>query len=627
MRWLIRATMALILAVAVGLVGLAFLPQERIARIAADQIRAQTGRDVEISAPLSISIWPVLGVATGPVTIANAPWAGDAPMLEARALSIAVDAPALLRGDIRVKRVRAQAPVLRLTKRADGRANWDFAATGAGGQGAPLPVLERLELKRARLIYSAPNQPPIDLDEVDLLLNWPDPGGIADLAVALGPAGARIKLAARTPDLAAFLHGQVARITADISAPGGTLRFVGRASTQGKAAGRVDLRAEDTALLARTAGLDSPAISSGLGRSAALRADLTYTADGRIALRDLALDLDGNRMYGAADIETAGKPRFNARLSGGALAYRGAVGGAAPNAPGWSTDAIDAGALGLADGTLTFSATSLSLPQTQLGAVQGTLRLVRARAVLEFTHLEAFGGQITGQLVANNRNGLSVGGKLRATNLGVSRLLGDLIGTERLTGPVSGRLEFLGVGQSVAAIMASLSGKGQIDMGQGRITGFDLDALMAGDETPRGTTVFDRLTASFTISEGNLRNDDLTMSLPNFQVTGAGRVGLAARDVDYLLAPRALRAGLAVPLRIKGPWDAPRLHPELDGLFKDKAKAKIETVRAEAKARARQKIAEELETESTDETALRETAKTRLKTQVRGEVLKLLGAD
>ena len=646
MRWVIRATLALVLALGAGLAGLLLLPQERIARIAADQLEAQTGRRVGIAPPLSISLWPVLGVDTGPVTLANAPGAGPEPMLEAEGLSIGLSAPDLLRGAFRVTHVVARAPVLRLSEDASGRGNWDISAAAAAPAASPapqgaeqpaaLPALERLELTGARLIYAAPGADPLDLSGVDLVFDWPDPSGVANIALSLPWRGTPLKIAATSPDLPALLQGAVARVTAEVTAPGGSLRFAGRASTSGAAAGQITLDAADTARLMASAGLDAPSIPPGLGRRAALRADLTYTPDGRLALRDLDMTLDGNRLRGAADVTLSGKPVFNARLTAGALDLRGAMptapsptsGPARAPAPGWSDAPIDAAALAFADGALALTATSISLPQTDLGRTDLLLTLDRARAVLSLTRVEAFGGQVTGELVANNRNGLSVGGKLTVAEVSAERLLGDLAGTTRLSGQASGDLQFLGVGQTEAQIMASLSGRGGLSMGQGRLAGFDLDALMAGDKSLRGTTVFDRLSASFTIEGGTLRNDDLALSLPNFRVDGAGRVGLGARDIDYLLTPTALRPrggqGLALPIRIKGPWANPKIRPEIDEIFKAKADAKIEAVRAEAKEQVRQKLSEELETPISDEDTLKDAVKSRLKDKARDRLLNFL---
>lgn len=646
MRWVIRATLALVLALGAGLAGLFLLPQERIARIAADQLEAQTGRRVEIAPPLSVSLWPVLGVDTGPVTVANAPWAGPEPMLEADGLSLGLSAPELLRGTLRVTHVVARAPVLRLSEDASGRGNRDISSPAAAPAAsapqeptaqAALPVLERLELSGARLIHTAPGTPPLDLSGVDLVFDWPDPSGVANIALSLPWRGAPVKLAATSPDLPALLQGAVARVTAEVSAPGGTLRFAGRASTSGAAAGQVTLEAVDTGRLMTSAGLDAPAIPPGLGRRAALRAELTYTPDGRLALRDLDMTLDGNRLRGAADFTLSGKPVFNARLTAGALDLRGA-GPVAPasspsasaraSAPGWRTEPIDASALTLADGALALTAASIALPQTELGRTEVLLTLDRARAVLSLNRVEAFGGLVTGELVANNRGGLSVGGKLTMAQVSAEHLLGDLAGTKRLSGRASGDLQFLGVGQSEAQIMASLSGRGGLSMGQGRLAGFDLDALMAGDKSLRGTTVFDRLSAGFTMDGGTLRNDDLALSLPNFRVDGAGRVGLGARDIDYLLTPTALRPrggqGLALPIRIKGPWADPKIRPEIDDILKAKADVKIEAVREEAKEQVRQKLSEELDTQITDEETLKDAVKSRLKDKARGGLLNLL---
>ncbi len=58
------------------------------------------------------------------------------------------------------------------------------------------------------------------------------------------------------------------------------------------------------------------------------------------------------------------------------------------------------------------------------------------------------------------------------------------------------------------------------------------------------------------------------MLLPNFNATGAGRVDLGARTIDYALTPKALRVnasrgGLAVPVRITGPWADPKVKADL----------------------------------------------------------------
>ncbi|HCE72418.1 MAG TPA: AsmA family protein, partial [Ruegeria sp.] len=137
MRWIVRIGITLVLAAVVMIGALLLLPGDRLARLAIEQIRKQTGREVTVAGEVKLSFWPVLGVETGPVTVANADWASAAPMLQAQGLAIGVAAPALLGGEVRITRILAQDPVLRL-ETAKGRVNWEFSPTGASG-GAATP--------------------------------------------------------------------------------------------------------------------------------------------------------------------------------------------------------------------------------------------------------------------------------------------------------------------------------------------------------------------------------------------------------------------------------------------------------------------------------------------------------
>ena len=61
MRWVFRLIWVLVVLVGVAVGSLLLLPGDRIANIAADQVKAQTGRVLEISGDVNITLWPVLG--------------------------------------------------------------------------------------------------------------------------------------------------------------------------------------------------------------------------------------------------------------------------------------------------------------------------------------------------------------------------------------------------------------------------------------------------------------------------------------------------------------------------------------------------------------------------------------
>ena len=103
MRWILRIALLLLVLVGVGIGALFLLPSDRIARLAEDQFLENTGRKLELSGDVSPQLFPRLGVALEGVSIENAPWAGDGPMLEADRLELAVDLMSLISGEIVVE--------------------------------------------------------------------------------------------------------------------------------------------------------------------------------------------------------------------------------------------------------------------------------------------------------------------------------------------------------------------------------------------------------------------------------------------------------------------------------------------------------------------------------------------
>jgi len=371
-----------------------------------------------------------------------------------------------------------------------------------------------------------------------------------------------------------------------------------------------------------------------LGQSVDLRSGLTLTADRRLALRNIAVDLGGNSLTGQADLALNGTPRITANLRTGALdlsalsdetAETGGSGSpTTAGLEGWSRQEINADWLAAFDGDIALSAESIDLGQLALGPTRAVLRNDRARMVFDLQDMSAYGGKVAGEFVMNNRSGLSVGGKLRAQGVQMRDLLEDTAGVTRFTGDGTAEVSFLGSGQSVDAIMRSLSGAGVLTMGRGTIAGIDLDALLGSVDAEGGSTVFDSVEATFDIAGGVLRNDDLLMLLPNFNATGAGQVNLGARTLDYTVTPKALRVnaargGLAVPVRITGPWADPEIKADL--------RAAIDLNFAEEKQRAedvvRQKIQEELNIAPDDSRSTEDIVKDELENALKRELFKL----
>ena len=642
MRLLFRIFVALVITLVVVLGGLLLLPGDKLAELVSDQLEAQTGRKLTVSGEVALSVWPVMGVKAHGVSLSNADWAGDQPMLTAETLSVGISGPDLLNGDVKIKSIRAEAPHLNLSTNANGQGNWQLPAvsdaspsgsagadSAAGGAGSTLNI-ETLMLSGASVSYAAHGEAVVEVQNIDLALKWPEPNGTVDLVMTLQSSEGAVKIIGEIGTFAEFLDGQVASVGATVTMGDEIARFDGRAGVSGEAAGRLTVKSGDTARVLSAAGLDDVSLPRGLGQSVTAGGDLTYTPDGRLTLRDLNLDLGANVLKGAVDLTLGEVPYVTAKLQAqdldltGVAATSGSTGGDSSETAGWSTAPIDASALASLEGSVELTVASLNTGSVKLGASKLILSIDNARAVLKFLPASVFGGSVQGQVVANNRNGLSVGGKLTYSGIRLEQALGQLADYDRLNGEALGELQFLGIGNTQDAIMRSLSGKGWLEIGKGFFTGFDLEGLMRSGSGNGGSTVFDNLSASYTLKDGNLNNQDLLISLKGVRADGAGRIGLGAQDLDYLFTPTATAAnggrGLSLPLRITGPWADPKIRPDLSEVLE----AEIDGIEEQATDQLRQKLSEELNVEIAPEQDLEEAIKDGLEQRAKDSLLRLL---
>lgn len=640
MKWIIRGLGVLLLIAVIAVVGVLMLPADRIARIASDQLTRLTGRSVTISGDVSMTFWPVLGVSAGGLEVGNADWAKEGAMFSTAQAAIGVDASALLRGEIRITNVEATSPTIRLQSRKDGRANWVFTDADGAAQietenapskpATPLTI-ERLVIRDAALIYDAEGADLVSYAGVDLTLDWPVQDGPAEITAALRPAGQVVELAATIDQFSGFLDGQVQPVNVAVNTSGGGLTLKGRASLAGAVAGALDLKTSDTGAFMAALGAGVVDLPKGLGQSMHTRADITLTPDRRLSLRELVADLGGNTLRGGADIELNGTPQINAQLQAGALnlasltAGSGEGGDAATT--GWSRAPIDASGLSAFNGAIALNADSIDLGALKLGKTRSLLSNDRSRMVFELREVRGYGGLFTGEFVMNNRNGLSVGGKLRAGGVQIRELLSDLAGLTRFTGQGDAEVSFLGVGQNLDAIMRSLSGKGAVNLGRGSIEGIDLDDLLGSFDVKGGTTVFDALTGTSVIDKGVVNNTDLKMLLPNFEATGAGVVNLGARTLDYTVTPKALRVnkerGLAVPVRISGPWSDPKISADVKAVIDLNFREEVDRAEQKAKQKLEQKLEEELGLTRQEGQSVEDAVKDKLEDKLKKELFRI----
>lgn len=619
MRWFYRILSAIAVVLVLGFLTLALMPKDRIAALATSEFARLTGRQLQIEGGVSASFWPVIGVETGPVSIANADWSDQGPLLRADSMAIGVDPVALWNGSLRITRLDLIRPDLVLERAADGTGNWAVAPSAAPADAAPvvaakegsqaMPViLEGATFRDGRIRWiDHGSDRVVELTDVSGEARFPGLAEPADLSLSATLGAQEVRAEMRLAGLAPLLTGQSVPLTLTASAGEASLSFDGGA-TLGPLALSGALKADlaDLAAVSALAGLPSPALPEGWGaRSVQVSARVALDAAATLRLDGATITLDDRQITGDLVLaQGEARPRLTGRIRTGALALGaapaapagaalsgGTAPASAPAAQGWSNASIDASGLGILDADLAFVTDALTLGPLRLGAVDGTLTLDRSRAVLTLPRVAAYGGVLSGTMVANNRGGLSVAAKLGLSGVDLQPLLTDVAGITRLSGPGNLSVDLLGAGPSVAAIMDSLRGTVQVSLGPGAISGIDIGTILATLDPTRvsgGESLFDSLIASFTVDGGQMRGDDLSILGPVFTATGSGRIGLGARDIDYRLRPVAQSGGegVAVPVMVRGPWSAPRITLDLEAMARERFDAQLKAAEAEARTRA-----------------------------------------
>jgi len=192
--------------------------------------------------------------------------------------------------------------------------------------------------------------------------------------------------------------------------------------------GTINANLPSTANLKRALGQGAPDLPKGFGQAISASTGLSFKSN-QLDLTGLKVSLDQNTLTGGVSVNLAGSvPNINATLQAGnldlsALNPDDETSSESSAGSGWSKDPIDASALSALNGNINLKASSINLGKIKLGTADLGVNIDRARAVVSINDLNAYQGRFGGQLVANNRNGLSVGGDLRANSIALGPLL------------------------------------------------------------------------------------------------------------------------------------------------------------------------------------------------------------
>jgi len=271
---------------------------------------------------------------------------------------------------------------------------------------------------------------------------------------------------------------------------------------------------------------------------------------------------------------------------------------------GWSTEPIDLSGLPRIDADATLTVGAVRWHDIKLGksAIKVTLKdgLMKDR----LSEIELYGGKGQGT-VTLEANGSA--GKLEANfalhGVNAQPLLTDALGFDRFVGRGDLSFGFMGSGRNQLEIVKSLMGQGRLELADGAIAGLNLAAgvkalqngqLGGWDSQPTAKTDFASLTASCSVTNGELATRDLQVSAPLLKLAGAGTADLPSRTMDLTLQTTVVDAvqtqdtaaaatgadagGLTFPMHVQGPWAKPKITLDLKALAKNPG-AVVESVK------------------------------------------------
>jgi AsmA protein len=228
----------------------------------------------------------------------------------------------------------------------------------------------------------------------------------------------------------------------------------------------------------------------------------------------------------------------------------------------------------------------------QLVAKDGVVRVHPASARM-------YQGRYQGDLTMDVRGQqprLSMNENLSGVQVGP--LLKDMYGKETLTGATRASAKLTASGQTPDEFKKALNGNIAFAFTEGAVKGFNLaakireaQALLKGQPAPAESgpnqTDFSELTGTATVTNGVIKNKDLSAKSPLLRVDGKGSVDLPAETLDYLLTTKVVGslegqggsaladlAGVAIPVKISGTFAEPSFKVRLDKALKKSLKKK-----------------------------------------------------
>jgi uncharacterized protein involved in outer membrane biogenesis len=605
------ALVALIVGAAVVLMSMDF--NQYKPQIAAE-VKKATGRDMAIEGDLRLNLLTFSpGRAVAGVRFANAPWGSRPDMAVIKRFEVKVAILPLLNKTLDVERVVIEGADILVERNAQGQGNYEFlgaekpaAPAKAPDPGKPessgtsLPTLavREVTIKDSRLTYKdAKAAQPLVLALSSLsVAAVPGEPMRLDLKGAYNDAPFTVK--GTMGDLAQLLQPSKpwpVKVTAE--AGGATVAVDGSVANPTAASGidiALAVEGKDLSQMSKLAGAPVPPLGP-----YSLKTKIVGSIDKVVELRDLSARMGDSALAGKAAMQIKDRPTLSATLTSeqinladftkggevggkagsGAPAPAGGTSGAPAQGGGdkrlFPDEPLPVDALKAADANIDVTVKKLIADKSVAENVHAVVALRNGDLTVSPIEADVAKGKLNGmvQLKASQATP-TLDVKISGKKVDIGQLLTEMGITDLLYGVVNTDLDLAGSGKSVRQLVASLNGKTNVVMGEGRMKSTAIDTYVGGAATVLTQAVFGKKSEytvincfvnQFDIKNGLATSKALLFDTEYAQITGAGTVNLGTEQIKYTVdpKPKSVTVNTAVPVQIGGTLTEPtyRLDP------------------------------------------------------------------
>lgn len=473
-----------------------------------------------------------------------------------------------------------------LVKGVEGKVGSDFWLAALRWTTADRSSLRRLVLTNTAIV--APRE---TLQDVNVVLNWPDRKGALNMAGSVGWRGERIALAVDRLSPALLASGRPAPFEISLTAPAVQANVLGEAQIgpDPRVTGQSHIAVRSARDLSRWSGLGLPLGS--LLQAVSIEGD--FSADRRrISWPSVVATVGPDRLEGTMALRfDNGRPVVTGTLAADQFDLTGffaPFGQARTSAGLWSND--DASVLAATGGDLDLrlSATEARIGRLKLGDMAASVIVRPGRIEASLGRASINKGSMKGRLLlaaAGESTDLKAQGMFDGVD--AAGFLADLGQGRWLSGLAHGQFVLETTGATVADLVRQSHGRSSITVKQGELIGISLnEALKRVEKRPLaasldwkgGRTPFDQAHVSLNVGAGVGEIAEGSLTTPALHAALRGRVSLLDRSLSLrALVDPATAGALPSPVivfDVTGDWDDVAVVPDAKSLIERSGAAK-----------------------------------------------------